>query len=184
MDPYNNPLSSMDFTNVVPLSSSAPASRDPLPKGSYIVTVTNSQLSDWNGQSFIAMQFTVADGTHRGRTVNHSIWGLWDDNPQRRERAMGEWKALRIACGLDGNIGGADTDPVGRFLKIDVDTYTNKKGYPTNKVTGYYALPQPQAPAAPIQPAQQAQPAPQFQQAQPQYQQPVQPQGGIDEVPF
>ena len=190
MDPYNNPLSSMDFTNIVPATSAAPTTYKPLPKGSYIVTVVKSQVSDWNGQSFIALQFCVADGTYRGRSINHSIWGIWDDNPAKRENAKGEWKALRIACGLDGNIGGNDTDPLGAFLKVDVDIYTKKNGYETNKVTAYYALPaQPQqAPAQqavqPVQPVQPAQAAPAFQQAQPQYQQPVQPQGGIDEVPF
>lgn len=183
MDPYTNPLNTMDFSNVVPSNSAASNAYEPLPKGSYVVTVTQSQLADWNGQSYIAMQFTVADGTHRGRTVKHSIWGLWDDNPARRERAMGEWKALRLACCLDGNIGGNDSDPLGRILKIDVDTYTNKKGYPTNKVTGYLALPQQAQPAPQPQAPVQPQPAA-FQQAQPQYQQPVQPTGGIDEVPF
>lgn len=179
MDPYTNPLNSMDFTNVVPSTSTAAPSYQPLPKGTYVVTVTKSQLADWNGQSYLSFQFCVADGANRGRTVNHSIWGMWDDNPAKRETAKSAWKALRIACGLDGNTGGNDTDPLGCFLKIDVDIYTKNNGKEANKVLAFHALPVQQQ--APVQPA--PQPAP-YQQAQPQYQQPVQPQGGMEEVPF
>lgn len=167
----------MDFSHVNPTAPSS-STYEPLPNGTYAVTVTSCEQRDYNGQYFIALRYTVADGTYRGRIINSSIWGMWDDD---NRRAMQTWAALRVACGLDGRIGGDYPDVVGRFLKVDVETYFKRNGQQGNKITGYHPLPQPapQAQQPPLPTYIPQQPA----QAQ-QYQQPVQPQGGIDEVPF
>lgn len=189
MDPYNNPLSSMDFSTVNPASYSANQNQfDPVPKGTYNVAVTTCEVRDYNGQYFISLRYKVLDGQFHGRILSVSIWGMWDDD---NHIAMETWAALRAACGLDPRIGGDYPDVIGKMLQVDVDTYFKRNGKEANKITAYKQLP-PQA-AVPPKPQgmQPAQPAPQpqyqqqqYQQAQPQYQQPVQPQGGIDEVPF
>lgn len=149
-----DPLSSLDLTEY---STQESYDNSPIPAGNYPVYVERAEIkhSKTSGNPYLNIQFKVMDGPCKGRSV-FDTFALWSGNTTvARQR----YKTMRLAVGLNPNVGGTAQELEGNPLMINVGLQSRRDNpdQMENKVKHY--RPMPTAPAAAYQaPAPQTQP--------------------------
>lgn len=149
----NDPLASLDLTEY---STQESYDNSPIPAGNYPVFIEKAEIrsSKTSGNPYLNIQFKVLDGPCKGRVV-FDTFALWSGNSTvARQR----YKTMRLAIGLNPNVGGQTDELVGNPLMINVGLQSRRDNpdQMENKVKGYRSMPT--APAGAYQaPAPQAQ---------------------------
>lgn len=182
MNQYDTPLASFDLRNVTARTSKT---YEPVPAGNYLATIINAEIrTSKNGTDYLFVRFALAAPEYVDRSLV-SFFFLWNE---KNLSALGNYKALREACGLNPDFGGETTELIDKQVVLYVDIKNNRQTGDPENVINFYSRPQAAAPAQPVQPVSahpvqaQAQAAPMPKFVQPS--QPVQPQPVQHQAPY
>ncbi|MHB2169942.1 DUF669 domain-containing protein [Alsobacter sp. R-9] len=126
----------------------------PIPNGEYALHIEKQEIVATKDQTGIILKLTMS--VVEGEFENRKIWvnlNIRNKSAQAQAIAIGEFKALCLACGVDYEIAKRDTDVLDRIVfRANVGLEKPQEGYaPRNKITKY--LPVTSAPAVPVQKA-------------------------------
>jgi hypothetical protein len=122
----------------------------PIPNGEYMLKITKQELAatkDGTG-IMLKMEYAVAEGEFENRRIWTNL-NIRNKNAQAQAIAIGEFKALCLACGIEYETAKRDTDILNDIpFRANVGLEKPREGYDQrNRVTKY--LPRDDAPAAP-----------------------------------
>ena len=116
-------------------------SSDPLPKGSYVVEITDAEIKDTKNRSGtgLKLEYTVIDPPEYARRKVFQFINLKHTNEQAEQIGQSQLSALCRATGIDKL---ADTDQLfQKMLRIGVKIRAARDGYEaSNDVSAYEAL--------------------------------------------
>lgn len=131
---------------------------DPLPVGQYQLQSDAFEIAQTKDGTGIMLkaEFSVAGGATEGRKV-FVQYNIRNKNAQAQAIAIGEFKALCLACGVDYGIAKEETDhllykPFNAMVgmeKQNVNPATGELYAPRNKISKYIPHGEQAAPAAP-----------------------------------
>lgn len=126
----------------------------PIPNGEYVLKIMKQELAATKDQTGIMLkvEYAVVEGDYESRRI-WTNFNIRNKNAQAQAIAIGEFKALCLACGIEYEIAKRDTDVLNDIpFRANVGLEKAREGYdPRNRVTKY--LPRDEAPAAPQQAA-------------------------------
>lgn len=129
-------------------------SRDPVPAGDYVATVTDSEIKANKARTgeYLSLTFQIAEGEHNGRFVWANL-NLVHPNEKAVQIARAELAGLCKAVGVLNPKDSADLH--NRPVLIRVAVEKDRDGNPRNVVKGFkpatqHALPVTSQPAAPV----------------------------------
>ena len=124
-------------------------SRDPVPAGDYVATVTDSEIKPNKAGTgeYLSLSFRIEDGDHAGRFVWANL-NLVHPNEKAVQIARAELAGLCKAVGVLNPKDSADLHNIPVLIRVVLDK--DRDGNPRNVVKGFKpAASQPPKPAAP-----------------------------------
>lgn len=141
-------MSEFNWNEFDPNTEKTP-SRDPIPAGEYVATITESVMKDnqaGTGQ-YLALSFQIAEGPHEGRFAWANL-NLVHTNEKAVQIARSELAELCKALGILSPKDSADLHDKPVLIRLVIKK--DRDGNPRNEIKGFKpAASQPPQPAAP-----------------------------------
>jgi len=117
------------------------ATTEPVPEGTYVVRIIDSEHKD-NSKgtgSYLKLTFAIAEGEYEGRRIWENL-NLVNPNEKAVEIAFRTLKSIADACGISGELEDSE-DLHGIDLVAEVVISPGSGGYgPSNSIKKYVAL--------------------------------------------
>jgi hypothetical protein len=111
---------------------------EPLPVGTYLVTVQNSEERVSNaGNKYLNVEFQVIEGDHSGRLL-WTNFNLWNKNETAAQIALSEFANLCIAVGKGRSQVNDSAELHGSICRVKVIVEKRRDtGDPANRIKGF-----------------------------------------------